>query len=254
MKAVILAGGFGTRLEEETSLKPKPMIEIGNKPLLWHIMKIYSHFNINDFIICLGYKGYMIKEYFTNYQTHVSDLTVDLKNNKFNIHDNRSEDWKITLIDTGEKTQTGGRIKRIKNYVDGTFCLTYGDGVGNIDILSSLATHKKNKLFATMTIVKPTARFGAASIENGKIVKFIEKPESDDTWINAGFFVLEPEVFDYIPDDNTIFERDPLENLAKDGQLGAYKHNEFWHPVDTLRDKRILEELWHAGSIPWKIW
>jgi len=254
MKVVILAGGMGSRLSEETHLKPKPLIEIGSKPILWHIMKIYSKYNLNDFVICLGYKGYLIKEYFANYFLHMSDVTIDIKNNKLEIHRISSEPWKITLIDTGEDTMTGGRIKRIQKYIDGTFCLTYGDGLSDIDIPKLIEFHKKNGLLATITAVQPSGRFGALQLKSNNVTRFQEKPSGNSSLINGGFFILEPGIFDYIKDDSTIFEREPLENLAKDNQLGAYRHNGFWQPMDTLRDKNKLEELWSSKNAPWKIW
>jgi len=254
MKAVILAGGMGTRLAEETNLKPKPMVEIGGKPMLWHIMKYYSVYGVNDFVICLGYKGYLIKEYFANYFLHMSDVTIDIKNNKMDIHQINAEPWKITLVDTGDETMTGGRIKRIKNYVGETFCLTYGDGLSDVDISKTLDFHKKNKRLATLTAVQPPGRFGALVIEGNEAVNFQEKPPGDSSWINGGYFVFESEVLDYIQDDKTILEREPLSNLAKSHQLGAYKHTGFWHPLDTMRDKINLEELWANNKAPWKKW
>ncbi len=256
MKVVILAGGFGTRLSEETELKPKPMVEIGGKPMLWHIMKIYSHYGFNDFIICLGYKGYMIKEYFANYFLHQSDVTIDIKNNKVKVHHSKAEPWRITLIDTGLNTMTGGRIKRIEKYINSTFMLTYGDGVSDINIKELIKYHKKNKKYATITAVQPSGRFGAVSIkEDGVVESFFEKPKGDNAWINGGFFVLEPDVFNYIKNgDNEIWEKAPLEELAKDGQLVAYKHSGFWKCMDTLRDKIELENLWKTGRAPWKVW
>ena len=254
MKAIILAGGKGTRIEEETYLKPKPLIEVGGKPLLWHIMKIYSHYNINDFVICLGYKGYMIKEYFSNYFLHTSDVTIDIQNNKIDVHQINAEPWHVTLVDTGEKTMTGGRIKRIKKYTDETFCLTYGDGLGDVDIANCINFHRKNNVIATVTAVQPPGRFGALVIEGNKITRFQEKPPGDSNWINGGFFVCEPEMIDYIEGDDTLFEQEPLENLAREGRLAAYKHNGFWHPVDTLRDKNYLSEMWEKGKAPWKKW
>ena len=253
MKAVILAGGFGTRLSEETSLKPKPMVEIGGKPILWHIMNIYSKFGVNDFIICCGYKGYVIKEYFANYYMHMSDLTVDLNSGDIEYYNCKSEPWKITLIDTGLNTMTGGRLKRVKKYVGNeTFMLTYGDGVADVDIDKLLKSHRNHGKVATVTAVQPSGRFGALDVDNNSNVKtFMEKPDGDGAWINAGFFVLEPEVFDYIKGDETIFEKEPLEALAKDNKLSAYKHNGFWKPMDTLRDKNVLEELWKGGKAPW---
>ena len=254
MKTVILAGGIGSRISEETHLKPKPMIEIGGKPILWHVMKIYSKYNLNDFIICLGYKGYLIKEYFVNYFLHTSDVTIDIQNNKVEIHQVNSEPWKVTLIDTGEDTMTGGRVKRIQKYLDGTFCLTYGDGLSDIDLSALIDFHKNNGLLATVTAVQPPGRFGALKLENNKVHRFQEKPQGDSGFINGGFFILETGIFNYIKDDSTILEREPLENLVKDNQLGAYRHNGFWQPMDTLRDKNRLEELWSSGNAPWKIW
>lgn len=256
MKVVILAGGFGTRLSEETDLRPKPMIEIGGKPILWHIMKIYSHFGYNEFIVCLGYKGYIIKEYFANYYLHQTDVTVDLKNNKIKYHKSKAEPWQITLIDTGLNTMTGGRILRIKDYVkDSTFLLTYGDGVGDVDIRDLVKFHKKSKKYATVTAVQPSGRFGALALaKDNSVIHFQEKPKGDKAWINGGFFVLEPEIFKYIKNDSTIWEREPLEKLAKDNQLIAYKHSGFWKPMDTLRDKKELEDFWNSGNAPWKLW
>lgn len=255
MKVVILAGGFGTRLSEETDIKPKPMVEIGGKPILWHIMKIYSSYGFNDFIICLGYKGYIIKEFFANYFLHTSDVTIDLKDNKIEVHSVKAEPWKVTLVDTGLNTMTGGRIKRIKPFVENqTFMLTYGDGVGNIDIKKLLEFHKSHGKYATLTAVQPSGRFGALHLEGDKVKEFEEKPKGDGAWVNGGFFVLEPQIFDYIEGDETIWEKEPLENLAKDGQLMAYRHTGFWKPMDTLRDKRELELLWQSGNPPWKIW
>lgn len=254
MKAVILAGGRGTRIEEETSLKPKPLIEVGGKPLLWHIMKIYSYYDINDFIICLGYKGYMIKEYFSNYFLHMSDVTIDIKNNRIDVHQINAEPWRVTLVDTGEESMTGGRIRRIKKYTDETFCLTYGDGLGNVDITKCIEFHKKNDVIATITAVQPPGRFGALVIQDDKITKFQEKPPGDSNWINGGFFVCEPEIIDYIEGDKTIFEHEPLERLSSQRELAAYKHRGFWHPIDTLRDKNYLNQLWENGNAPWKTW
>jgi glucose-1-phosphate cytidylyltransferase len=255
MKVVILAGGFGTRLSEETDIKPKPMVEIGGKPILWHIMKIYSHYGFNNFVICLGYKGYVIKEYFANYFLHMSDVTIDLKNNKMEIHNVKAESWKVTLVDTGLNTMTGGRIKKIQSYIGNeTFMLTYGDGVGNINIKELLDFHKKHGKYATLTAIQPSGRFGALDLNDSEIKAFKEKPKGDGAWINGGFFVLEHQIFDYIEGDETIWEREPLENLAKDGQLMAYKHKGFWKPMDTLRDKRELEALWQSGNPPWKVW
>ncbi len=255
MKAVILAGGLGTRISEETSSKPKPMIQIGGMPLLWHIMKMYSAFDINDFIICCGYKGYMIKEYFANYSLHNSDITLDLKNNKIEIHHKSVEPWKITLVDTGLDTMTGGRLKKVQKYLDDeTFCFTYGDGVSDLNIGDLIKFHKNQKTLATVTGVKPPGRFGAMSVSDNKVIKFQEKPEGDHSWINGGFFILEPKIFDYITDDSTIWEREPLENLSNEKQLSVYLHSGFWQPVDTLRDKNRLEELWNSNKPPWKVW
>lgn len=255
MKVVILAGGFGTRLSEETDIKPKPMVEIGGKPILWHIMKIYSAYGFNDFIICLGYKGYVIKEYFANYFLHMSDVTIDLKNNQIEVHNVKAEPWKVTLVDTGLNTMTGGRIKRVEDYIGNeTFMLTYGDGIGNINIRDLLEFHKTHGKYATLTGVQPSGRFGALDLEETQVKAFKEKPKGDGAWINGGFFVLEPQIFEYIEGDETIWERDPLENLAKDRQLMAYKHTGFWKPMDTLRDKRELESLWQSENPPWKVW
>ncbi len=253
MKAVILAGGYGTRLEEETVVKPKPMVEIGGKPILWHILKTYSHYGINDFVICLGYKGYMIKEYFANYFVHSSDLTIDIKNNKIEIHSVNSEPWKITLIDTGESSMTGGRIKRIEKFVDDTFLMTYGDGVGDINITDLINFHKKNQTIATLTAVQPQGRFGTLEIKNDKITKFVEKPSGDNSWINGGYFVFEKSFFDYLDGDDTILEKKPLETLAKLNQLSVFKHDGFWQPMDTLRDKNYLNNMWKNNPI-WKKW
>ena len=254
MKCVILAGGLGTRLSEETSLRPKPMVEIGGRPILWHILKIYSAHGINDFVICAGYKGYIIKEYFANYFLHMSDVTFDMSNNSMEVHQKNAEPWRVTVVDTGDETMTGGRIKRIAPYIDETFCCTYGDGVGNIDITAAIASHRKSELKATLTGVQPPGRFGALQIENSKVRSFQEKPEGDGSWINGGFFVLEPSVFDEIDNDKTIWERKPLESLAAENQLGIFKHQGFWRPMDTLRDKIELEELWDSGNAPWKSW
>jgi len=255
MKAVILAGGLGTRISEESHLKPKPMIEIGGKPILWHIMKIYSHYGINDFIICLGYKGYIIKEYFANYYLHQSDVTFDLSDNSMQVHQNSSEPWRITLVETGEETMTGGRIKKVKDYIgDDTFCLTYGDGVSDIDIGKLVEFHKAQKTKATVTAVQPAGRFGALGLNGNKISDFKEKPNGDGGWISGGFFVLEPSVIDLIDNDSTVWELKPLETLAESNELSAYKHHGFWQPMDTLRDKTKLEELWQSKEAPWKVW
>lgn len=254
MKAVILAGGLGTRLSEETSLKPKPMVEIGGRPMLWHILKIYSSHGVNDFVICAGYKGYVIKEYFANYFLHMSDVTFDMSSNTMEVHHKKAEPWRVTIVDTGDETMTGGRIKRIAPYVDGTFCCTYGDGVGNINIKELIEFHKSSGRKATLTGVQPPGRFGALQLDGEKIASFQEKPEGDGSWINGGFFVLEPSVFDEISGDSCIWERKPLENLAAQEQLGIYKHSGFWRPMDTLRDKIDLENLWDSGKAPWKTW
>lgn len=255
MKAVILAGGLGTRLSEETIIKPKPMVEIGGMPILWHIMKIYSAYGVNDFIICLGYKGYLIKEYFANYFLHMSDVTFDITNNRMSVHQVSAEPWRVTLIDTGENTMTGGRLKRVTDFIgEDDFCFTYGDGVADIDIGALIKLHKKQGTLATVTSVKPPGRFGALDISNGKILGFKEKPQGDGTSMNGGFFVLSPKVMDYIENEKTIWEGPPLEKLAVEGQLSAYIHNGFWRPMDTLRDKETLEELWSNGEAPWKIW
>ena len=257
MKVVILAGGLGTRLSEETELKPKPMVEIGGKPILWHIMKIYSYYGFNDFIICCGYKGYMIKEYFVNYFIHQADLTVNLVLNKMEVHHSKAEPWRVTMIDTGNNTMTGGRIKRVQEYIGNqTFLMTYGDGVSNINIHQLINHHQKAKKLATLTAVEPSGRFGALILkDDNSISSFTEKPTGYGAWINGGFFVLEPRIFDYITDgDTTIWERGPLENLAKDNQLQAYKHSGFWRPMDTLRDRMELENMWNSGNCEWKIW
>jgi glucose-1-phosphate cytidylyltransferase len=255
MKAVILAGGFGTRLSEETVIRPKPMVEVGGMPILWHIMKMYSFYGINEFVVCLGYKGYMIKEFFTNYFIHRSDITVDLSKNSVEIHKNASEPWRVTLVDTGADTMTGGRIKRIENYIDSTFMLTYGDGVSDIDIGRLLKHHQSKNVAATLTAVKPAGKWGQLEIDDDSHVnKFMEKPKGDGGYINGGFFVLEPEVFDYINGDKTIWERDPLENLARDGKLSAYKYDGFWYAMDTLRDKTYLDDLVAANKAPWMRW
>lgn len=256
MKAVILAGGLGTRISEETVVRPKPMIEIGGKPIIWHIMKIYSAHHINDFIVCLGYKGYLIKEYFANYFLHTSDVTFDMTNNKMEIHQNFAEPWKITLVETGEKTMTGGRLKRVMKHLgtDEDFCFTYGDGVANIDVTALINYHRAQKTLATLTAIQPPGRFGSLHMQDEKVLGFKEKPDGDGGWINGGFFVLSPKVIDYISEDHTIWEKDPLERLSSENQLSAFLHKGFWHPMDTLRDKNYLEELWAAELAPWKIW
>jgi len=256
MKVVLLAGGFGTRLSEETDIKPKPMVEIGGKPILWHIMKLYSHHGFNDFIVCLGYKGYVIKEYFANYFLHMADVTFDMTANTMTVHQKHAEPWKVTLVDTGVNTMTGGRIKRVKEYVGNeTFMVTYGDGLSDQDLGSLLAYHKSQGRVGTMTTVQPSGRFGSVAIEpDDSISAFIEKPRGDGAWINAGFFVFEPAIFDYIEGDSTVFERQPLERLAREGQLSAFKHAGFWKPMDTLREKNEFEELWSGGKAPWQVW
>ncbi|MCQ6563570.1 glucose-1-phosphate cytidylyltransferase [Paenibacillus mendelii] len=255
MKAVILAGGFGTRISEETSLIPKPMIQIGGKPILWHIMKTYSYYGIQDFIICLGYKGYMIKEYFANYYLHTSDITFDMRTNEMQVHQNSAEPWRVTLVDTGESTMTGGRLKRIQPYVgDESFCFTYGDGLSSVNIGELIQFHKEKGRLATVTAVQPPGRFGAIDLQEDRIVGFKEKPQGDGNWINGGFFVLDSGVFPYISGDETSWEAEPLEELASIGQLSAFRHTEFWQPMDTLRDKVKLEELWQSGKPPWKVW
>jgi glucose-1-phosphate cytidylyltransferase len=258
MKVVILAGGYGTRISEESHLRPKPMIEIGDKPILWHIMKIYSHYGYNDFIICLGYKGYMIKEFFADYYLHTSDITFDFAdNNKMIVHNNVAEPWKVTLVDTGLNTMTGGRIKRIEKYInDETFLFTYGDGVSDININELVNYHRERRVAATMTAIQPGGRFGVVNIndDTNSIECFSEKSKEDGGWINAGFMVLEPEIFNYLVDDNTVFEREPLETLAIERRISAYKHYDFWQCMDTQRDKQQLEELWQSGKAPWKVW
>tara|TARA_Y100000590_G_scaffold290416_1_gene326888 strand:- start:277 stop:1047 length:771 start_codon:yes stop_codon:yes gene_type:complete len=256
VKVLILAGGFGSRLSEETNLKPKPMLEIGGYPILWHIMKIYSHFGLNEFVILLGYKGYLIKEYFSNYYLHQSDMSIDLKNNTMEIHTNKTEPWHVTLIDTGENSMTGGRVKRAQDFVgDNPFLLTYGDGLSNLDINETIHFHKSNKASITMTAIQPPGRYGALEINKDKSIrKFMEKPKGDGSWMNGGFFVCQPEVFDYIDGDQTIFEQEPLINLAKDKKLFAYHHKGFWACMDTLRDKKMLCDLWDSGKAPWKVW
>jgi glucose-1-phosphate cytidylyltransferase len=255
MKAVILAGGLGTRLAEETDLKPKPMVEIGGKPILWHIMKIYSAHGVNDFIICCGYKGYMIKEYFANYFLHMSDVTLDLRSQGMEVHEQYAEPWRVTLIDTGERTMTGGRLKRVRSYLgDESFCFTYGDGVSDIDITKLIKFHEASGKLATLTATQPPGRFGALSIEGDGITTFEEKPDGDGAWINGGFFVLSPRVIDYIAGDATSWEREPMEQLAREGQFNAFRHDGFWQPMDTLRDRQLLERLWQEGNPPWKVW
>jgi glucose-1-phosphate cytidylyltransferase len=257
MKVVILAGGLGTRISEETHLKPKPMIEIGGKPILWHIMKIYHSYGLNDFVICCGYKGYLIKEYFSNYALHHSDITFDMMNKQTILHQNRSEGWKVTLVDTGENTMTGGRLKRVASYLNPNedFCFTYGDGVSNVDISKTIEFHKNHGKLATLTCVAPPSRFGVLDIDNNNQIKnFLEKPKSDGSLINAGFFVLNPKVIDYIEGDQISWENEPLRKLANEGNLYAYKHEDFWQPMDTLRDKTYLDSLWQDQRAPWKLW
>lgn len=256
MKAVILAGGLGTRLSEETSTRPKPMVEIGGKPILWHILKMYSHHGINDFIICCGYKGYVIKEYFANYFLHMSDITFDMSANQMHVHNQRAEPWKVTLVDTGDNSMTGGRIKRVSDYLQGeeAFCLTYGDGVSDINIAETLRYHASHGKLATLTATYPPGRFGALDMENGQVKSFKEKPKGDGAMINGGFFVLSPKVLALIDNDQTVWEQQPLMKLADSGELMSFKHDGFWQPMDTLRDKVYLEELWASGSAPWKAW
>ncbi len=256
MKAVILAGGLGTRITEETSVRPKPMVEIGGKPILWHIMKIYSAHGINEFVVCCGYKGYVIKEYFANYFLHMSDVTFDMQYNKMEVHHRNAEPWKVTLVDTGEETMTGGRLKQVADFVkdEEVFCFTYGDGVSDVNITALVAFHKAKKVKATLTATIPPGRFGALEISADKVNSFREKPQGDGVMINGGFFVLSPEVIDYLVDDSTVWESEPLERLAEEGELAAFQHNGFWQPMDTLRDKIYLEELWQSRKAPWKVW
>jgi len=255
MKAVILAGGLGTRLSEETVVKPKPMVEIGGRPILWHILKIYSSHGINDFVICCGYKGYVIKEYFANYFLHMSDVTFDMSENGMEVHQRFAEPWRVTLVDTGEETLTGGRLKRVRNYLgDEDFCFTYGDGVADVNVSESIAFHRNSGKLATLTATQPPGRFGVLDLDGTSVRSFQEKPHGDGSWINGGFFVLSPKVLDYIEGDSTIWERGPMERLAREGQLEAYFHKGFWQPMDTLRDKQHLEELWQSGKAPWKVW
>lgn len=256
MKAVILAGGLGTRLSEETSVKPKPMVEIGGKPILWHIMKSYSSHGIHEFVICCGYKGYIIKEFFANYFLHTSDVTFDMQTNSMQVHERHAEPWKVTLVDTGDATMTGGRLKRVRQYVEHEegFCFTYGDGVADIDIAATVQFHRRHGLLGTMTAVQPPGRFGAVDLDGERIAAFREKPQGDGSWINGGYFVLSPKVIEHIKEDATIWEREPMETLARDGQFAAYRHDGFWQPMDTLRDKQHLEELWQSGKAPWKRW
>jgi glucose-1-phosphate cytidylyltransferase len=256
MKAVILAGGLGTRISEETHLKPKPMIEIGGKPILWHLMKIYSSHGINDFIICCGFKGYVIKEYFANYFLHMSDVTFDMSYNKMKVHQQNAEPWTVTLVDTGEDTQTGGRLKRVASYLknEKAFCFTYGDGLANVDIAKLIHFHEKHGKLATVTAVQPPGRYGALNRDNNLVTGFVEKPKGDGGWINGGFFVLSPKCIDYIDSDDTAWEQRPLKDIALKGELMAFEHKDFWQPMDTLREKNLLEELWESGKAPWKNW
>lgn len=256
MKAVILAGGLGTRLSEETSTRPKPMVEIGGKPILWHIMKMYSQHGIHDFIICCGYKGYVIKEYFANYFLHMSDVTFDMKSNSMHVHHRRAEPWTVTLVDTGEESMTGGRLKRVASYLvdEEAFCFTYGDGVSDVDVSATIAFHRQHGKAATLTATYPPGRFGALEIKDGRVLSFKEKPQGDGAMINGGFFVLSPKVLAYLENDNTVWEQEPLTQLAQQGELAAYHHDGFWQPMDTLRDKHLLEELWASGKAPWKKW
>jgi len=255
MKAVILAGGYGTRISEETQARPKPMVEVGGRPVLWHVMKTYSAHGIHEFVICLGYKGYMIKEYFANYFLHMSDVTFDLRENRMDVHHRHAEPWRVTLVDTGEATMTGGRLKRIREYVgEESFCFTYGDGLSDVKVPELIAFHQRQGKLATITAVQPPGRFGALDLQQNLITGFREKPQGDGGWINGGFFVLEPRALDAIEGDRTLWEREPLERLARDGQLAAFRHLGFWQPMDTLRDKLLLESLWASGKAPWKVW
>lgn len=255
MKAVILAGGLGTRISEETQVRPKPMIEIGGHPVLWHIMKSYAHYGITDFIVCCGYRGYMIKEYFANYALHNTDVTIDFKTGRTTVHQNSTEPWTVTLVDTGDKTQTGGRLKRVRDYVgDEDFCFTYGDGLSDVNIADVIAMHRQKGTQATLTAVQPPGRFGVLGFDEQKIVSFEEKPQGDGSWINGGYFVLSPAVFDLLPGDDTIWEREPLGTLGASGELTAYLHRGFWQPMDTMRDKLLLEDLWATGRAPWRSW
>lgn len=257
MKAVILAGGYGTRISEETAVRPKPMVEIGNRPLLWHIMKIYSAYGVNDFVVCCGYKSEVIKNYFANYMLNAADVTFDLQGNQMMIHKYKAEPWRVTLAETGDKTMTGGRLKRVREYLDDeAFCFTYGDGVSDVDISKLIEFHRQQKTLATLTAVQPPGRYGTFSLTEGqlRVTNFREKPKGDGAWINGGFFVLEPEVIQYIKDDSTVWEQEPMVTLAQQGQLSAFRHDGFWHSVNTLQDKNVLEDLWKNGNIPWKVW
>ena len=254
LKAVILAGGIGSRISEESHLRPKPMIEIGGRPILWHIMKIFGSFGVNDFVVCCGYRGYMIKEYFANYYMHTADVTFDIRNNLIDIHHAKAEPWRVTLIDTGDTTMTGGRLKRVGAHLDKTFCLTYGDGLSDLNISDLINAHKRQDLEATITAVQPKGRYGALQIEDERVIRFLEKPAGDNQWVNGGFFVCEPSVLGRIQGDDTVWEEEPLERLAQDGQLSVFRHRRFWMAMDTMRDKRYLEELWSSGQAPWKTW
>ena len=254
MKVVILAGGLGSRISEESVLKPKPLIEIGGRPIIWHIMKQYSYYGLNDFIICCGYKGYLIKEYFVNYSLHTTDITVNVRSNKIKVHKKTTEPWNITMVNTGEDSLTGDRIREIKSFIDSDFCLTYGDGLSSVNIKDTIKFHKKNNKIATVVAVKPTGRFGAITLNGDLVKKFFEKPKGDGAWVNGGFFVLNKKIFKYLSDKNCIWEKEPLEKIAKDNQLTAYKHHGFWHAMDTLRDRNYLEDMWNSNQVPWKIW
>jgi glucose-1-phosphate cytidylyltransferase len=256
VKAVILAGGLGTRISEETTTRPKPMVELGGRPVLWHIMKTYSAYGVDDFVVCCGYKGYVIKEFFANYALHASDVTFDMRKRSMHVHNSAAEPWTVTLVDTGDDTMTGGRLRRVRHYLDDDepFCFTYGDGLSDVDVRATIAHHRASGALATMTTVQPPGRFGAVRFDQQKVVSFDEKPQGDGAWINGGYFVLSPGVFDYLDGDATVWEREPLERLAADGKLSAYLHRGFWHPMDTLRDKTLLEEYWNSGRAPWKVW
>jgi glucose-1-phosphate cytidylyltransferase len=255
MKAVILAGGYGTRISEETSLRPKPMVEIGGKPVLWHIMKTYAAHGIDDFVICCGYRGYLIKEYFANYALHMSDVTFDMRSGRVEVHQNSAEPWRVTLVDTGTDTGTGGRLKRVRPYLgDEEFCFTYGDGVSDVDVKALIAFHRSRGTLATVTATQPPGRFGVLTMSDAKITAFEEKPRGDGGWVNGGYFVLSPNALDYVDGDTTMWEREPMERLARDGQLSAFVHRGFWQPLDTLRDKTLLNDLWASGKAPWKVW
>lgn len=256
MKCVILAGGLGTRLGEETSVRPKPMVDIGDRPILWHIMKYYSHFGLNDFVVCLGYKGYVIKEYFANYLLHNSDVTFDIKQNTIEYHTNRAEPWRISLVDTGEGSMTGGRLRRIRGLLeaDEPFCMTYGDGLSNINLADEIEFHRRHRLKATVACVRPPARFGSLVVDGDRVVEFEEKPQISEGLINGGFFVLQPSAIDFVKDDSTVWEREPMERLAKSGQLAAWQHSGFWQPMDTIRDRELLNRLWREGKAEWKVW